>query len=1078
MFDDQELVADFVVESLEGMAEIESDLLSIEAEGASGDSELVNKVFRTVHTIKGTSGFLSLNVVGKLAHALENVLCLMRNDELVADSATTDALLKAADTLKMMIEDVGNSESVDVSEHVRLLTAIAEGKAPSVDTESNDADSSAAADVSAEPVAEETDQGEPAGNETSSPFDITETQFAEYTSEDTFLYALTFDLIDESKQFTVKPSELLRRIRDVGQVFDGYVESEEVGDLDSPSPQRLLFRVLVSSILESHDMLRFWGLPEDCFVHITSAGSAESVSVSTKPTVQKAGEKMKSEQSLPQAPSNNGQGNRTAEKAAASASTSKSSSPQSSGQAPTVEANIRVPVSVLDQLMNLAGELVLGRNQLLQTISQRDTRGLESVGARLDQVTSELQETIMMTRMQQIGNVFTRFTRVVRDLSQSLEKQCNLIIEGKDVDLDKTIIEAIGDPLTHLIRNSVDHGIETPAVRAEQGKNPTGTITLQAYHQEGKVNICIEDDGGGIDAERLKEKAVSKGLITREEADSYSDREAVRLIFHPGFSMAEQVTDVSGRGVGMDVVRTNLERIGGSIEIDTQLGVGTKINIKLPLTLAIIPSLIVRSGDDRFAIPQVNISELVRIKGGDVASHIQEVQGAEVLRLRGTLLPLVRLNAALGIESTFVESVSGETAPNHRENIADRRGPNVDSADVESDSRSENDRRTNPATSALNVIVVEAGQLRYGVIVDGLNDSEEIVVKPLGRHMAECNCLSGATVLGDGRVALILDIGGIASHTELRVPETDESHADAESAGKAGEEKLPILLFTNDPGEQFGIPMSSVARIERIKTSQIDSIGGKAILQYRGVSLPLINMEDHLTVSSRPEQPRLYVVVYDISGQEVGLIAPQLVDIRNISTDIDTTTFVERGILGSTIIDETTTRLLDMFELTRVAHPEWFKQEQAVAGNNGDRPRILLAEDSEFFREQVKLFVEYEGYDVVAVEDGLAAWNRLHENHEQFDLVLTDIEMPNLNGFELCKRIKADSELKHLPVIAVTSLGKEEDIERGRKCGIDDYQVKLNREALAESIAKYIPSSESANGSADRRTLETIGSSS
>ncbi|HYW78493.1 MAG TPA: chemotaxis protein CheW [Thermoguttaceae bacterium] len=690
------------------------------------------------------------------------------------------------------------------------------------------------------------------------------------------------------------------------------------------------------------------------------------------------------------------------------------------------DTSIRVPVSLLDGLMNLAGELVLSRNQLMQAVASTDGAGLDSVAGRLDQVTSELQEAIMQTRMQVVGTVFGKFPRVVRDLSKQLGKQCELTLEGEDVELDKSIIEAIGDPLTHLVRNSIDHGIESPDQRVRNGKPADGSIVLRAFHQAGKVNISISDDGAGIDASKLKEKATLRGLITPEQANDMGEREALRLIFHPGFSMAEKVTGVSGRGVGMDVVKTNIEKLGGAVGIDTQIGVGTTINVKLPLTLAIIPSLIVRCQKNRFAIPQASISELVRIKAGDVAKKIERVKNAEVFRLRGNLLPLVRLDRALDL---------------HAGTDAEGSGP-------------------------INIIVVETGHLRYGLVVDGLHDSEEIVVKPLGRHMQDCHCLAGATILGDGRVALILDAAGIASRMELALPDGDElSHA-SDSHMVGGEETQTVLLFTNDPAEQFGIPMAVIARLERVITDQIDSVGGREVLQYRGTSLPLFRLENHIKASPPPDASKIYVVVFNVHGREVGLVVPTLVDIRDVPTNVDTSTFSEPGVIGSVQVNQKAMRLLDLYKLTQVAHPELFAaSERPDAGRShnifheeseGPVPTILLAEDSGFFRNQVTNYMEEAGYHVVGCEDGLIAWNTLQARSSEIDIVVTDIEMPNMDGCQLAQRIKDDPSLSHLPIIAVTSLASEEDMQRGIESGIDDYQVKLDRERLMAAVSERL----------------------
>jgi two-component system chemotaxis sensor kinase CheA len=698
---------------------------------------------------------------------------------------------------------------------------------------------------------------------------------------------------------------------------------------------------------------------------------------------------------------------------------SKERRPASTGTSSSspVDTSIRVSVQLLDSLMNLAGELVLSRNQLIQKVSSDRATGLDSVAARVDQITSELQEAIMQTRMQVVGTVFSKFPRVVRDLSNQLGKKSKLILEGEDVELDKSIIEAISDPLTHLIRNSADHGIEMPDQRIQAGKPATGTIVLKAFHQAGKVNLSISDDGAGINAEKLKEKAISRGILTPEDASELTEREAVRLIFHPGFSMAEQLTGVSGRGVGMDVVRTNIEKLGGTIGIDTEVGVGTTINVQLPLTLAIVPSLIVRCGARRFALPQTNIRELVRIRAKDVATSIERVKSAEVFRLRGTLLPLVRLDTALGIESTEDQD------------------------------------------DALNIIVVEAGHQQYGLIVDGLHDSEEIVVKPLGRHMQECQTFAGATILGDGQVALILDVASIASYCQLTNAEEEELAGRDKGGAAVDDETQTSLLFTNHPDEPFGVPMEAISRLERIRVDQIDSYGGMKVLQYRGESLPLLALEDIIKACDREKSTNVYVVVFTVMQREVGLIVPNLVDIRRIDTQVDTVTFREPGVVGSVEVDNRATRLLDLYELTKRFHPEWFRDaDESRTTDESVRKRILLAEDSTFFLRQVTGFLEEAGYEIVGCEDGLVAWNTLQERGHEIDMIVTDIEMPNMDGCQLARRIKDDPNLCHLPVVALTSLSGEEDMQRGLEAGIDDYQVKMDRERLITAVDNYLRS--------------------
>ncbi len=1044
--DNQDIVAEFVQESREHLADIENDLLAIEAAGAQIDLELVNKVFRSVHSVKGAAGFLGLTRIGELAHGLENVLNLIRNREMVPTSAVVDLLLRAADALRNMINSVETSNETDVSALVTALKNVIAG-GTSTDTQKKM-------------------QRTVAVGEGTHSFVVTEHLLASQKAMGNQLYVIDFDLITDVEKKGKKPLDLVRELISCGELLDSRICQDAWGGLEDPLPESIRFMVLLGTVLDSRAMVsQAFGLDESKIEGPLSAPiGTDPPQAAPAVAAPPADPAPAGSAAPPQAPVSAPTPAPAPFASVASAppppaATKPAASPAPSRQeSQPAETSVRVSVSVLDRLMNLAGELVLGRNQLLQTINARNHDSLESVGARLNQVTSELQEAIMQTRMQPIGTVFNKFPRVVRDLSGKLGKQCELVVEGKDVELDKSIIEAIGDPLTHLVRNAVDHGIEAPEARKAAGKNPVGRIVLRAFHQAGKVNISISDDGAGINSARLREKAVNMGLISREQAREMSEREAVRLIMHPGLSTAEKVTDVSGRGVGMDVVKTNIERLGGTVDIETQLGQGTTISVKLPLTLAIIPSLIVRCGDERYAMPQVSINELVRISAGEIASRIEKVKDAEVMRLRGSLLPLVRLSTALGIASKYLDPVPAVLEDNQRVNLADRRAGREPPPEV-LDRRGGDDRRGDTAPGALNVIVVETGQLRYGLVVDGLHDSEEIVVKPLGRHLKGCPCLAGATILGDGKVALILDAASIAAHCQLAVPQTEEHEADRQ-AQAGGHEAQMALLFTNDPSELFAVPMGLIARIERIRAEQIDSVGGQEVLQYRGASLPLISLHDLLTARPRPQQSHYYVIVFRVGRQkqEIGLVAPQLVDIREISTELDTLTFRETGVLGSLVVDQKAARVLDLFELAQKAHPTWFAGPAAVAeaaSAAAAGAQVLFAEDSAFFRKQVTSFLTDSGYSVTACEDGLEAWNTLLAGKQTFDVVVTDIEMPNLDGYELTRRIKQDPRFCHLPVIAVTSLAGQEDVRRGSEAGVDDYQIKLDRDQLLASVARY-----------------------
>ncbi|MDY0163856.1 chemotaxis protein CheW [Desulfobotulus sp.] len=590
--------------------------------------------------------------------------------------------------------------------------------------------------------------------------------------------------------------------------------------------------------------------------------------------------------------------------------------------------SLRVNVHLLDSLMTLAGELVLSRNQLTQGISNSNSRAIEVAGQRIDMITSELQEAIMRTRMQPIANVFDKFGRIVRDLSLSLDKKIELSIHGNEVELDKTIIESIQDPLTHLLRNAVDHGIEKPEIRLQKNKPEAGAIKLKAFHDAGQVNIEIEDDGKGIDPEAIAASALNKGMVSETELLTMGTREKTNLIFLPGFSTAQQVTDVSGRGVGMDVVKTNLDRLGGIVDIESVIDKGTHIRIKLPLTLAIIPSQIISVGRERYAIPQVNLDELIRIPAAQVKERIERVGNAPVLRLRGVLLPILNLAEMLGIFRTYKDPATGEEKPERRINIADRRSPDLSSR-AEKNTKTDTAEKLQPrknkdrryrAESAIHIAVVSTGTFRYGLLVDGFMDSEEIVVKPLGRHLTGCKGYAGATIMGDGRVALILDVASLADMASLVAADTSASHTHQTHGDKIKslkEDKTALLLFRNGEQGQCAVPLDLVERIERIRAADIEYAGGRRVLQYRGGSLPLHELGECTSLGPICVNEKVDVIVFRIDGREMGLMVNGPVDAVEFTIEMDQRTLKQPGIMGSMIVNSRTTLMVDIFTLVR-----------------------------------------------------------------------------------------------------------------------------------------------------------------
>ncbi len=1065
---DDETLQMYLEESIEHLADIETDLLAIEEGGADIDEDLVNKVYRAAHSIKGGAGFMGLTAIKDLTHEMENILGKIRSREMVPTPECVNVLLMASDTLKALMNDVFTSNEVNISHHIEALQAIAEGRPVAV----------AEAPAEAEPVASDAaaDDAEAAtvtirSADGGTAVEADGARVEALLNEGKFVYLARIDLTTDVVAKGRTPGTVIEEMEQTGTLIGCNVDPEAVKTLrpgQETAAEPLV--VLFATILKPEDINVLFDIPEHQIHQVMP-------DLTSRPLGAGADEPAVAEAAVPPAAVVDPAPVRPA--AAPATPPPPVEMPAAPAKSTTkkveTETSLRVHVSLLDQLMTLAGELVLSRNQLLQSMGSEDHRGAEIAGQRIDLITSELQEAIMLTRMQSIGNVFNKFPRVVRDLSQSLGKQVDLHLEGKDVELDKTIIEAIGDPLTHLVRNAVDHGIEQPDLRQRSGKSAVGKIYLKAYHEAGQVNIEISDDGKGLDGQVLTQKALEKGLISEDQAKVMSDKERMNLIFLPGFSTAEKITDVSGRGVGMDVVKTNLDKLGGIIDIDSELGKGSTIRIKLPLTLAIIPCQVVMTGFERYAIPQVNLEELLRIPANQVKDRIERVGDAEVVRLRGNLLPLIKLAEVIDTPSVYIDPKTGKKRLDRRQSLSDRRsksspmrpaGEAVDAADGSEppegpavDGRKAPERRYR-AASALNIVVVSTGAMKYGLVVDELHDSEEIVVKPLGRDLKRCKGYAGATIMGDGRVALILDVANLAQMAGLTSIEGSMRAAEVAEENlrviRERKDRQSLLVFRSAENEQFAAPLNMVERIEKIKATDIETVGGKRVIRYRGGSLPLISVDEVAMVQPLADVEDLLVIVFIISGKEVGLLAIGPVDAIELSLDVDGTTLKQAGIMGSAIINNHTTLMIDVYEIVQTLHPEWFAEMETVTNDKGEAAKILFAEDSNFFRNQVKSYMEDEGYTVLEAEDGAIAWDLLQEHADEISLVVTDIEMPNLNGFELTKRIKESNAFSHLPVIALTTLAGEEDINRGRQVGISDYQIKLDREKLIRSIYGFL----------------------
>lgn len=808
-----DIVRDFLTESNENLDRLDQELVQLESDPTS--KPLLDGIFRTIHTIKGSCGFLGFTHLQTVAHSGESLLSKLRDGNLLLNADITSALLAMVDAIRTMLSEIQSTEHDGDTDYPEVLTRLkqlqgasrepasaaakpvpvqAEPAPPTpsiriLEAETGSVSANAAVQSSAGALPLSTPVPAPTPGPTSAP------QFRPAASK------IGGVLVDRG---CIAPENLALALQE-----------QERGD------SRRLGEILVA--------LGFCRL--------------EDVEMAQKILESRA------------------------------------------HQAAAVES-VRVGVDLLDTLMNLVGELVLARNQLLQASTCVEDGPLQSVSQRMNLIVTEVQEQVMKTRMQPIGNVWNKFPRTVRDLALSCGKEVQLEMEGQDTELDRTIIEAIKDPLTHLVRNAIDHGIETPEVRRKAGKEAAGRLTLRAFHEGGRVNIEIRDDGAGLNIERLLKKAIERGLVTESQAKNMAERDVFNLIFLPGFSTAEKVTNVSGRGVGMDVVRTNIDKISGTIDLQSAAGKGTAVRVSIPLTLAIVPALIVNCREERFAIPQVSVLELVGLETGDTSRQIELVHGVPVYRLRGNLLPLVHLDREL------------QFAP-------------VDPAKT---------------GGGGNIVVLQAESRQFGLVVDDILDTQEIVVKPLGEQLKGIVAFSGATIMGDGRVALILDILGLA-HRARVVSETREAARETQLAAAPTQDAhagQTLLIARNGSENQVAIPLSAVARLEGFSSSLVRHVGGREVLQYRDQIIPLLRLSQVLPSGASAEQvapgDSIEVVIYSEGARTAGLIVDCIVDIVDERVGIDPLAS-RPGVVGSYASNDCITELLDLPAIIRSGVP-------------------------------------------------------------------------------------------------------------------------------------------------------------
>jgi two-component system chemotaxis sensor kinase CheA len=891
-----DLLREFLTETNESLDTVDNQLVRFEQD--PNNAKILDNIFRLVHTIKGTCGFLGLPRLEALAHAAETLMGKFRDGMPVTGEAVT-LILSTIDRIKEILGQLEATEAEPEGADVDLIDAlhhmVEQGMA---------AMAAPAPEVAA-----------------AKPVVVAQT------------------LERELRPGEVSLDELERAFRET----ETEISAPPLVPVEQPAP-----------IAEA---------PKPVAAKPVVAKPAAAKASPKKPVIE----------------------NETAE------------SDKIANQ------SIRVNVDTLEHLMTMVSELVLTRNQLLEISRRNEDSEFKVPLQRLSNVTAELQEGVMKTRMQPIGNAWQKLPRIVRDLSSELGKQIELEMHGADTELDRQVLDLIKDPLTHMVRNSADHGLESTADRVAAGKPEQGTIRVSAYHEGGHIIICIADNGRGLNTDRIKQKAVQNGLVTEADVEKMTEAQVHKFIFAPGFSTAAAVTSVSGRGVGMDVVRTNIDQIGGTIDVKSVPGEGSSFTIKIPLTLAIVSALIVEAAGDRFAIPQLSVVELVRARSNS-DHRIERIKDTPVLRLRNKLLPLMHLKKLLKIDD----------------------GASID-----------------PENGF--IVVTQVGSQTFGIVVDGVFHTEEIVVKPMSTKLRHIGMFSGNTILGDGAVIMIIDPNGIAQSLGTAAASHSEI-ADENAAARANSDVqlTSLLVFRSGSSQPKAVPLALVTRLEEIAVEKIELSNGRHMVQYREQLMPLVEMEG-VTIRESGVQP---ILVFADDGRAMGLVVDEIIDIVEEQLSIEVASTRE-GVLGSAVVKGQATEVIDVGHFLLMAFADWFSRKEMRLSATAQT--VLLVDDSAFFRNMLAPVLKAAGYRVTVAQNGQEGLAALRSGNS-FDVVLTDIEMPEMNGFEFAEAIRADRRMESMPIIALSSVVSPAAIERGRQAGFHDYVAKFDRPGLIAAL--------------------------
>lgn len=1005
----EEFIQEFVDETNVHLEKIESNILDLEKDPENDN--IINTIFRAMHSIKGTASFFGFKPIVEISHNAENLFGLIRKKEININSKIIDITFEYLDIIKQLLENLNTQENVDISNLKNKFNNIITDSSESVKIEEKNKIDIKVKDENQKEVKINSNQN-------------VAVKYA--LSHGHKLYKIKLNLVEDVTPNSLSPITFFKKIESIGIIIDSYTDITDIKGLDQLEDSEISYIFIFSTVLEKHLVSSALEINKEKIieldVNITENEMKTILMDNKKDNIkndeeidEEYDEKLEINEDINEDDENNKtEGNKNPKKMISAA------------EQPKIEETVRVSVSLLNDLMDLASEMVLGRNQLLRKISDYNTEieGLEPILQNVDLTTTELQGKIMQTRMQPISKIFNKFPRIIREMSKNLDKEIELKMTGTEVELDKSIIESLTDPLTHLVRNSVDHGIEEPSERKKSGKKPVGTVHLKAYHEGGRVNIEIIDDGKGLNIDAIKQKAIKSKVVTENELNAMNEKEVINLIFQPGFSTAKKVTDISGRGVGMDVVKTNIEKLGGTIDVITNLGKGSTFKLIVPLTVAIISSLIVGIKGHKFAFPQVNLKEIYRLKEDD-KNKIEHVGNAKVFRLRGNLLPLVDLSELLNIKET-------EENKNNRTNKKINR-----------------------------ILVIDLGLKTYGLIVDAIHESEEILVKSLPTYFKHSESYSGVTIMGDGKIAMILDPEGIANNAHLKYMEeiiTKKEKTETKIDDyKTKQETQNLLLFKGTGEETLAVDLSMVTRVEEIRKSDIEKIGEHHYIEYEGGEFRVIRPEDYLPLNKKESaKEKLYVIIPKFTKHPVGILMDEIQDTYetklNFNQEDHKKAIKGQGILGTTIINKKIVVVLNIFEFFEKAAPEFF--ETGSEFKSEEKLNVLLLEDTEFFLKFEKSYLEWANYNVIVANNGKEGIQKLKTN--QVDAIVSDIVMPEMGGEEFIKWLRKQEKYKHLPAVAVTSLTGEKTKEEILNAGFDYYETKLDKETLLKALKRAI----------------------